>query len=96
VGHVPFLYVHDRGPTSPPHLRVAGLAGAGWYRTREEVVADTLSRRNVYTATLNGRCSELVVVRQNGNLQLSLKGKNGWQRLLRVQKLPATADLARR
>lgn len=86
MGHVPVLYLHERGPDLPYEERIIGLGGSGWFRTVEEVIADTLSRRNVYTATLNGRSVEIVVVEQNGRQHLALQGDHGRERLFRLPR----------
>lgn len=88
MGHVPVLYLHERGPDLPYEDRIIGLGGSGWFRTVEEVIADTLSGRNVYTASLNGRSVEIVVVEHNGRRHLALPGARGRERLLRLPRPP--------
>lgn len=62
--------VRKRGDHYPPHERIQGLAGLGWYHTEEAAIDNIESGRESYYTVIDGIATDLVVATHQGRKYL--------------------------
>jgi hypothetical protein len=58
--------IRKRGSHFNPHERIAGIGGAGWYRTEDEAIREIQNGTNTFFVSAGARQAEVIVAHHLG------------------------------